>query len=54
VDIVIFCTGYTPRAAEAEPFKSLSVPVTLIGDVLGSRKFFEAIEEGTLAALKTL
>jgi NADPH-dependent 2,4-dienoyl-CoA reductase/sulfur reductase-like enzyme len=51
VDSVLFCTGYEPRAKESDPLKALGVPLLFAGDVLGSRKFFEAIEEGTLAAL---
>jgi NADPH-dependent 2,4-dienoyl-CoA reductase/sulfur reductase-like enzyme len=54
VDNVIFCTGYTARRAESESLDSLGMPVHYVGDVLGSRKFFEAIEEGTLTALKHL
>jgi hypothetical protein len=30
----------------------LDIPVHFVGDVLGSRKFFQAIQEGTLAALE--
>jgi hypothetical protein len=52
VDNVVFCTGYAPRKAETEALEGLGVPVYYAGDVLGSRKFFEAIEEGTLTALK--
>jgi hypothetical protein len=36
----------------AEPLASPSIH--FVGDVLGSRKFFEAIEEGTLAVLRNL
>src|SRR5581483_2839487 len=54
VDSVLFCTGYAPRKAETEALESLGVPVYYAGDVLGSRKFFQAIEEGTLTALKIL
>jgi len=52
IDNVIFCTGYAPRKAETEALEKLGVPIYYAGDVLGSRKFFEAIEEGTLTALK--
>lgn len=52
VDNVIFCTGYASRKAEAESFEKLGIPVYYAGDVCGSRKFFQAIEEGTLTALK--
>jgi len=51
VDSVILCTGYGPRTEHHEALTALGVPVQLVGDVLGSRKFFEAIEEGTLAAI---
>jgi 2,4-dienoyl-CoA reductase-like NADH-dependent reductase (Old Yellow Enzyme family)/thioredoxin reductase len=54
VDHVIFCTGYQPRRAENEYLGALGIPIYFVGDVLGSRKFFEAIEEGTLTALKHL
>ena len=51
VDSVILCTGYGPRTEHHAALAALGVPVQLVGDVLGSRKFFEAIEEGTLAAI---
>lgn len=54
VDNVIFCTGYVSRKAEAESFEKLGIPVYFAGDVCGPRKFFQAIEEGTLTALKIL
>lgn len=52
VDNVVFCTGYAPRKAETEALHELGVPIYYAGDVLGSRKFFQAIEEGTMTALK--
>jgi NADPH-dependent 2,4-dienoyl-CoA reductase/sulfur reductase-like enzyme len=52
VDNVIYCTGYRRREDEAQCYGALGVPVHYVGDVLGSRKFFQAIEEGTLAALE--
>ncbi|MBR0784730.1 FAD-dependent oxidoreductase [Bradyrhizobium iriomotense] len=52
VDNVVLCTGYRPRRAESEHFEKLGVPVHYVGDVRGPRKFFEAIEEGTLVALE--
>jgi 2,4-dienoyl-CoA reductase-like NADH-dependent reductase (Old Yellow Enzyme family)/thioredoxin reductase len=51
VDTVVLCTGYAPRTALRAELADLGIPVHLVGDVLGSRKFFEAIEEGTLAAI---
>ena len=51
VDNVIFCTGYRSRKAETEGLERLGIPVHYAGDVGGPRKFFQAIEEGTLAAL---
>jgi NADPH-dependent 2,4-dienoyl-CoA reductase/sulfur reductase-like enzyme len=51
VDTVVLCTGYTPRTRLATELAGLGIPVHLVGDVQGSRKFFEAIEEGTLAAI---
>jgi len=52
VDSVIYCTGYHKREAEAARYQALDIPVHYVGDVLGSRKFFQAIQEGTLAALE--
>ncbi|MDP6812035.1 MAG: NADH:flavin oxidoreductase [Alphaproteobacteria bacterium] len=52
VDSVIYCMGYHRREAEAEGYRDVGIPVHYVGDVLGSRKFFQAIEEGTLAALE--
>lgn len=54
VDNVILCTGYTSRKAESDDLLALGVPVHYVGDVSGPRKFFEAIEEGTLTALKSV
>ena len=51
VDSVVLCTGYVPRTRLGAELADLGVPVHLVGDVQGSRKFFEAIEEGTLAAI---
>ena len=52
VDNVVFCTGYAPRKAETDALEGLGVPVHYAGAVRGSRKFFQAIEEGTLTALR--
>jgi 2,4-dienoyl-CoA reductase-like NADH-dependent reductase (Old Yellow Enzyme family)/thioredoxin reductase len=52
IDSVVMCTGYTPRKPETEALEGLNVPLYYIGDVAGPRKFFEAIEEGTLTALR--
>jgi hypothetical protein len=54
VDNVIFCTGYASRKAESDGLEGLGVPVHYVGDVCGPRKFFQAIEEGTLTALKII
>ncbi len=51
VNTVILCTGYRPRTELHAPLRELGIPIHLVGDVLGSRKFFEAIEEGTLTAI---
>jgi hypothetical protein len=51
VDSVVLCTGYTPRTELCAGLAGLGIPVHLVGDVQGSRKFFEAVEEGTLAAI---
>lgn len=52
VDNVIFCTGYASRKAETDSLEGLGIAVHYAGDVGGPRKFFQAIEEGTLTALK--
>jgi 2,4-dienoyl-CoA reductase-like NADH-dependent reductase (Old Yellow Enzyme family)/thioredoxin reductase len=54
IDHVVLCTGYASRKAETSTLESLGVPVHYAGDVLGPRKFFEAIEEGTLTALRII
>jgi 2,4-dienoyl-CoA reductase-like NADH-dependent reductase (Old Yellow Enzyme family)/thioredoxin reductase len=52
IDNVIFCTGYASRKAETGGLEGLGIPVHYAGDVGGPRKFFQAIEEGTLTALR--
>jgi 2,4-dienoyl-CoA reductase-like NADH-dependent reductase (Old Yellow Enzyme family)/thioredoxin reductase len=52
IDSVIFCTGYASRKAETEGLEGLGIAVHHAGDVGGPRKFFQAIEEGTLTALR--
>lgn len=52
IDNVIFCTGYVSRKPDTGDLEGLGIPVHYAGDVGGPRKFFQAIEEGTLAALK--
>ncbi len=52
VDNVIFCTGYAARRSEMESLEGLGVPIHYVGDVAGPRKFFQAIEEGVLTALR--
>jgi 2,4-dienoyl-CoA reductase-like NADH-dependent reductase (Old Yellow Enzyme family)/thioredoxin reductase len=52
VDNVIFCTGYASRKAETDRLQEAGVPMHYVGDVSGPRKFFQAIAEGTLIALK--
>ncbi|MCF8501804.1 MAG: FAD-dependent oxidoreductase, partial [Rhodospirillum sp.] len=51
IDNVIFCTGYEDRLADTTPWSTLGIPIDLVGDVSGSRKFIDAIREGTLTAL---
>ncbi len=51
IDNVIICTGYEPRQAIGKDLMAKGIAVTFAGDVLGSRKFFQAVEEGTLAGL---
>ncbi|MCZ7657809.1 MAG: FAD-dependent oxidoreductase [Xanthobacteraceae bacterium] len=51
VDTVVFCTGYAPRRSETETLERLGVPLHYVGDAAGPRKFFQAVEEGTLTAL---
>lgn len=52
VDNVILCTGYASRKPETSGLEGLGIPVHYAGDVGGPRKFFQAIEEGTLTALQ--
>ena len=52
IDSVIFCTGYASRKAETDGLEGLGIAVHYAGDVGGPRKFFQAIEEGTLTALR--
>lgn len=52
IDSVIFCTGYASRKAETDSLEGLGIAVHYAGDVGGPRKFFQAIEEGTLTALR--
>jgi len=52
IDNVIFCTGYASRKAETDSLEGLGIAVHYAGDVGGPRKFFQAIEEGTLTALR--
>lgn len=52
VDNVILCTGYASRKPETDGLEGLGIPVHYAGDVGGPRKFFQAIEEGTLTALR--
>lgn len=52
IDNVILCTGYASRKPETDGLEGLGIPVHYAGDVGGPRKFFQAIEEGTLTALR--
>ena len=52
IDNVILCTGYASRKPETDALEGLGIPVHYAGDVGGPRKFFQAIEEGTLTALR--
>jgi 2,4-dienoyl-CoA reductase-like NADH-dependent reductase (Old Yellow Enzyme family)/thioredoxin reductase len=52
INSVIFCTGYASRKAETDSLEGLGIAVHYAGDVGGPRKFFQAIQEGTLTALK--
>lgn len=51
VDSIIICAGYEPQQQLAHELERLGIDVRLAGDVQGSRKLFQAIEEGTLVAL---
>lgn len=51
IDTVVLCAGYEPRSEEASALVIDEVPTVWIGDVLGSRKLFEAVEEGTRTAM---
>jgi len=52
IDNVILCTGYASRKPETDGLEGLGIPIHYAGDVGGPRKFFQAIEEGTLTALR--
>lgn len=52
IDNVIFCTGYEDRMDDAAAYSLPGIEVEYVGDVRGSRKFFHAIEEGAMAALR--
>ncbi len=51
IDNVIFCTGYEDRMADTDAYGMIDAQIQHVGDVRGSRKFFNAIEEGAMAAL---
>ncbi|WP_100179053.1 FAD-dependent oxidoreductase [Bradyrhizobium nitroreducens] len=51
VDSIIVCAGYEPENHLAKDLQGLGLDVHMAGDVQGSRKLFQAIEEGTLVAL---
>lgn len=52
VEGVALCIGYQAQIEYAERFAALGVPTTSIGDAVGSRKLFEAVEEGTLTGIR--
>lgn len=54
VDSVIFCMGYESRKDETLDLLQVGVPLHYVGDVLGPRKFFQAVEEGTLTSMINL
>src|SRR5690606_4713779 len=41
IDTPIFCIGYEPRRDEMAWIEQLGVPAHYVGDVVGSRKFFQ-------------
>lgn len=49
---VVLCVGYEPDRQLADSFAAGPWQTHLIGDVVGSRKLFEAIEEGTLLGMR--
>ena len=49
---VVLCVGYEPNARLAESFAAGPWTTHLVGDVVGSRKLFQAIEEGTLLGMR--
>ena len=52
IDTFVSCIGYDDRLDDAERWRTLAPDVTLVGDVKGSGKFFDAIREGTMSALR--
>jgi NADH dehydrogenase FAD-containing subunit len=54
VDSIIFCMGYESRKDETLDLLQAGVPLHYVGDVLGPRKFFQAVEEGTLTSMANL
>lgn len=51
ISTVVSCTGYDARLAEVAPWEGLAPVIRHVGDVKGPAKFFDAIREGTFAAL---
>jgi hypothetical protein len=51
VDSVIFCIEYESSKYETLDLLQAGVPLHYVGDVLGPRKFFQAVEEGTLTLM---
>lgn len=49
---VVLCVGYEPDAALVSELRDGPWETHLVGDVVGSRKLFQAIEEGTLLGVR--
>lgn len=52
VGAIVLCIGYQPDRAKASSFVDGPWATHLVGDVVGARKLFQAIEEGTLLGMR--
>ncbi|MBS7700330.1 MULTISPECIES: FAD-dependent oxidoreductase [unclassified Chelatococcus] len=52
IGTVVICTGYQDRMAETQEWEGIAPKTYFVGDVKGAAKFFDAIREGTMAALE--
>lgn len=52
IGTVVVCTGYENRMEDARQWEGVAPTVRYVGDVKGAAKFFDAIREGTMAAIE--